>query len=151
MDASYTLTLTGGNITLNNNVTYLTPEELGVVNIPIGHVTGTRNFGGSMTCYLTEETTNVTASRDLFDDLISTEQRSQVVNDFRLTFLVGGGTAVNTLADVALQIDFAKCHLDIPTHSIEDIVTLETTFSALPSTIETADEVILKYKGPTPA
>ena len=52
------------------------------------------------------------------------------------------------LADPGLLIEFARCHVDIPTHSIEDIVTLETTFMGLPSTIETADEVKMVYKGP---
>ena len=52
MAASYDLTLTGGSITIENNISYLTPEELGVVNKPIEHVTGVRNVGGSFTCYL---------------------------------------------------------------------------------------------------
>jgi hypothetical protein len=156
LEASYSLTLTGGNITLSNNITYLTPEELGVVNIPIGHVTGGRTIGGSMTCYLTEETSGssaTSASRDFFEDLISASQRTQVTNDFKLTFLIGGGTDITDggLADPGLQVDFAHCHVAIPTHGIEDILTLETTFMALPSTIDLADEVVMKYKGPTPA
>ena len=155
LQASYTLTLTGGNITLSNNITYLTPEELGVVNIPIGHVTGARSFGGSMTCYLAEETSGssaTSASRDFFEDLVSASQRTQVTNDFRLTFLIGGGTATTDagLADPGLHVDFAHCHVAIPTHSIEDVITLETTFMALPSTIDLADEVTMKYKGPVP-
>jgi len=150
LEALYTLTLTGGNITLSNNISYLTPEELGTVNIPIGHVTGGRNFGGSMTCYLTETTDDVTSSRDFFDDLTGSAQRAQVNNDFRLTFLIGGGTAVTDagLADPGLHVDFPHCHVAIPTHSIEDVITLETTFMALPSTIGGADEVAMKYKGP---
>ena len=154
LETSYLLTLTGGNITLNNNITYLTPEELGTVNIPIGHVTGARNFGGSMTCYLTEDDTNANSSRDFFDDLTSTSQRSQVNNDFKLTFAIGGGTVSGNaisdadLAETALMLTFNSCHVDIPTHSIEDIVTLETTFMALPTTIELADEVTMVYKGP---
>ena len=42
-DDVYTLTLTGGSITFENNITFLTPEELCRVNTPIGHVTGTRS------------------------------------------------------------------------------------------------------------
>jgi hypothetical protein len=156
LEASYTLTLTGGNITLSNNITYLTPEELGIVNIPIGHVTGGRTFGGSMTCYLTEETSGssaVSASRDFFEDLISENQRKEVTNDFKLTFLIGGGADETDggLADPGLQVSFSHCHVAIPTHAVEDIITLETTFMALPSTIDLADEVTMKYKGPTPA
>ena len=47
--ASYNLILTGGSINLENNITFLTPEELCRVNTPIGHVTGTRNITGSFT------------------------------------------------------------------------------------------------------
>ena len=154
LEDTYELTLTGGNITLNNNITYLTPEELGTVNIPIGHVTGARSFGGSFTCYLTENDATVNSSRDFFGDLTSDAQRAEVTNDFKLTFAIGGGTVVSNaisdanLADPGLLIEFARCHVDIPTHSIEDIVTLETTFMGLPSTIETADEVKMVYKGP---
>lgn len=56
LESSYSLTLTGGNVTISNNITFIVPEELGIVNVPIGHVTGTRNVSGSFTCYLTEDT-----------------------------------------------------------------------------------------------
>ena len=52
MASSYSLTLTGGNVTISNNMTFLTPETLGVVNQPLGHVTGTRSVSGNFTCYL---------------------------------------------------------------------------------------------------
>ncbi|MEC7223030.1 MAG: tandem-95 repeat protein, partial [Verrucomicrobiota bacterium] len=48
--------LNGGNVTISNNITFITPEELGIVNVPIGHVTGTRSVSGSFTCYLTDDT-----------------------------------------------------------------------------------------------
>ena len=79
---------------------------------------------------------------------------SEVNNDFKLTFAIGGGTVSGNaisdadLAETALMLTFNSCHVDIPTHSIEDIVTLETTFMALPTTIELADEVTMVYKGP---
>ena len=46
------LVLTGGNFTIENNINYLTPEELGVVNAPLANITGARSISGSMTCYL---------------------------------------------------------------------------------------------------
>ena len=134
---------------MSNNVTYLTPEELGIVNVPIGHVTGARTFGGSMTCYLTEDTDTVNASKDFFEDLTSALQRAEVTNDFRLQFLIGGG-ASGAPATPGIEVDFPKCHVDIPTHSIEDVITLETTFSALPESLDSADEVIMKYVGAVP-
>ena len=37
------------------------------------------------------------------------------------------------------------CHLEIPTHSIEDVISVETNFNALPSTIDGTNEVTLQY------
>jgi hypothetical protein len=43
----------------------------------------------------------------------------------------------------------ATAHLQIPEHSIEDVISLDTTFEALPSTISQTDEVTIKYVGAT--
>lgn len=139
---SYSLTLTGGNITISNNISYITPEELGVVNVPIGHVTGARSVSGSFTCYLTRDdsTFDSTRSRDFFEDLRGLT--SVVTNNVGLTFNVGGTTS-NTRR---LEIDFGTAHVEIPTHSIEDVISLETNFQALPSSIDGTNEMTLKYK-----
>ena len=137
---TYTLTLTGGSLNFENNITFLTPETLGVVNQPIGHVTGTRNIGGSFTCYLSN---SAAASADLFEDLI--ESTSTITNDFNLVFDIGGTSSPT------MKVTLPTCHLEVPTHSIEDVISLETTFHALPSTIGGADEATIVYVGPVPA
>lgn len=139
LEASYDLTLTGGNITITNNITYITPEELGVVNIPIGHVTGGRAISGSFTCYLLKDTAGTNKSSDFFEDVKAIS--NVVTNSFALTFKVGGTAAPS------LQLAMGTAHVDIPTHSIEDVISLETNFNALPSSIELTDEVVLTYKG----
>ena len=132
----YNVTLTGGTITLENNITYLTPEELCRVNQPIGHVTGTRSISGDFTCYLTGATGG---SEDLFEDLISAS--TSVRNSFALTFSVGGGSTPNVV------FAMPTCHLEIPTHSIEDVVSVQTTFHALPSAVGSTNEVVITYTG----
>lgn len=134
--AAYNLTLTGGSINFENNITFITPETLGVVNQPFAAVTGTRNIGGSFTCYLGNHTAG---SADLFEDLI--ESTTSITNDFNLVFTVGGATAPK------IAITLPTCHLEVPTHSIEDVISLETTFHALPSTIDGADEASIVYTG----
>lgn len=134
----YNLTLTGGNITFSNNITFLTPETLGVINQPIGHVTGTRSISGSFTCYLGNHSAG---SADLFEDLI--ESTTTITNDFNLVFAIGGSSTPN------VTITLPTCHLEIPSHSIEDVISLETNFHALPSTIDGADEASIVYTGPT--
>ncbi len=133
---TYDLVLTGGSVTISNNITFLTPETLGVVNQPIGHVTGTRSVSGSFTCYLNAETDS---SADLFERII--EDSDTITNNFDLTFKVGGSSAPR------IQLAMADCHLEVPTHSIEDVISLETSFHALPSTIEGTDELAIKYVG----
>jgi hypothetical protein len=135
----YDITLTGGNITMSNNVTFITPEEIGLVNTPIGHVTGTRSVSGSMNCYLSKDTTANDNSADLWEDLKSIT--SVVTNSFALVFKIGGASA-NT---ARLEVNMPTCHLEIPTHSIEDVISVETSFNALPSTIDGTNEVTLKY------
>ena len=132
----YNLTLTGGSINFENNITFITPETLGVVNQPFAAVTGTRNIGGSFTCYLGNHTGG---SADLFEDLI--ESTTSITNSFNLVFTVGGATAPK------VAITLPTCHLEVPTHSIEDVISLETTFHALPSTIDGADEATIVYTG----
>jgi len=139
LESAYDLTLTGGNITMSNNVSFITPEEIGLVNIPIGHVTGTRSVSGSMTCYLSKDTSATDNSADLWEDLKSIT--SVVTNSFGLIFKIGGATS-NT---ARLEVNMPTCHLEIPTHSIEDVISLETNFNALPSTIDGTNEVTLKY------
>jgi len=129
---TYALTLTGGNITMSNNLTYLTPETLGTVNQPLGHVTGTRTIGGNITCYLDNDTN---ASAELFEDLI--EATTDIQNVFSLAFDIGASGTPHLL------LTMATCHLEVPTHSIDDVISLETNFHALPSTIGGTNEITL--------
>jgi hypothetical protein len=124
---------------MSNNLTFITPEEIGLVNIPIGHVTGTRSVSGSMTCYLSKDTTATNHSADLWEDLKSIT--SVVTNSFGLVFKIGGATA----GQPRLEVNMPTCHLEIPTHSIEDVISVETNFNALPSTIDGTNEATVIY------
>lgn len=139
-DGTYNLTLTGGNLTFSNSITYLTPEEIGKVCVPLGHVTGTRVFGGNFTCYLNDETGG---SADLFQDLILAT--GSPVNKFDLAFKIGGTSGPR------LDVNMNHCHLEIPTHSIEDAISIDVNFHALPANIDPAAspglyEASLQYK-----
>jgi hypothetical protein len=136
----YALTLTGGNVTISNNMTYLTPETLGSINQPLGHVTGTRNVSGNFTCYLNTPSSGA-SSADLFEDLI--EATTKITNSFDLKFVVGG---TGNIPRVEINIDTA--HLEVPTHSIDDIVSLETSFHGLPSSVDGTDEFTIDFVGP---
>src|SRR5210317_1617976 len=141
IQTSYALTLTGGNVTIGNNITFLTPETLGIVNQPLGHVTGTRSVSGNFTCYLNTPASG-NSSADLFEDLI--ESTEVITNVFDLAFIVGG-----TSNTPRMEMNMNSCHLEVPTHSIDDIISLEATFHALPTSIDAVDEIDLVFVGPT--
>jgi len=136
-DGTYNLVLTGGNVTISNNMTYLTPETTGMVNQPLEHVTGTRSIAGNFTTYLDK---TVGGSADLFEDII--EATTSVTNSFASTFHIGGVAAAP-----GLKLTMANCHLEVPTHSLDDVIGLEVNFHALPSTISGTDELTVAYKG----
>lgn len=140
---SYGLTITNASFTFSNNIEFLTPNTLGSVNQPIGHVTGTRTVTGSFNCYI-DETAN--GSADLFADIIGAT--TTVTNSFDLDFYVGGETGSNVLNAPGMQISLPTAHIELPVHSIEDVVSVETTFHGLPSAIGTPDEFALTIKGP---
>jgi hypothetical protein len=139
--AAYSLTLTGGNVTISNNMTFLTPETLGIVNQPLGHVTGTRSVTGNFTCYLNTPASGA-SSADLFEDLI--ESTTTITNNFNLVFVIGG-----TGNTPRVTMTLPTCHLEVPTHSIDDIISLETTFHALPTSVDGTDEITMEFVGPT--
>ena len=138
----YSITLTGGSFSIDNGITFLVPEELGVINKPIEHVTGPRNVTGSWTCYLAAGTAG---SKAFFNDLASTAGLAVVTHDFDVTFQVGGTSA----AQPRTYIRFPHAHIEIPSHSVEDVISLETNFSALQSDLEsnTPDDMEVKFYG----
>lgn len=142
-DQAYSITLTGGNITIENNLTYLTPETLGTVNLPIGHITGTRSVSGNFTCYLNSD---ANSSLDLFEKL--QESRGVITNAFDLAFSIGGQTA----ATPRVVVDVPKAHLELPTHSFEDVVSVDVAFHGLATDLSSStaadatNEVKVTYK-----
>ena len=140
-ETSYSVAITGGNVTFSNNVSYLTPEELGKVNQPIEHVTGPRSVTGSLTCYLASSDAATNRSRDLFADLVS--DVNTVINKFAITLQVGVTDATKPRFEIAIP----TAHLEIPSHSIEDVISLETNFHGLGTGVSEGDEATIKYIG----
>ena len=138
-ETSYQVALTGGNLTISNNISYLTPEELGKVNQPIEHVTGTRTVTGSLTCYLGSSDIATNKVADLFKDLVA--DNNTVINKFAITLQVGG-----TATGPKVELSLPTAHLEIPSHSIEDVISVETNFHGLGSGVGEGDEMKVTYK-----
>ena len=142
-DSAYALTLTGGNISIDNGITYLTPDTLGTVNTPLAHVTGTRNISGAFTCYLASGTRT---SQDWFQDFVSATTLAEVSTDVDITFNVGGAS---NSPRASFQLN--QAHVEVPSHSIDEVLSLETNFHAVPSDLDTPNDMTINLVGPAVA
>lgn len=136
---TYTVPLTGGSLTIANNVTYLTPANLGVVNVPITYFTGTRAVSGTINAYLrTGTNTSATLLADMLDDITDTDP------EFQVELKIGGPNAVR------VEILMPACVLTIPTIATEQVISTEINFTAQGSLnsafdLEESNEIQVKY------
>lgn len=117
--AAYSIVLTGGSITLTNNVTYITPDTLHGIDVPFTHQLGVLGITGNITCYLESGTDK---SQELLSNLSA---RSVQAEDTAVNITVGasGGPRIQFLLD--------HCHLEVPTTNFEDVVSIDLPFTAL--------------------
>lgn len=136
--------ITGGNITISNNLTYLTPANLGVVNTPITYFTGTRSVTANVTAYLK---TGSGTSAELLKDMLAASS-SSTANKFEAIIKVGGNN------DTRFEIAMPTTQLTIPAITSEQIIATSITMTAQGSTtgvaggaydLEAKNEVTLKY------
>ena len=120
---SYAVALTGGSITINNNIGYLTPANLGVVNVPINYYTGTRSITGSMTAYL-KTGSGAGSTGQLLADMLAAST-SAVEPMVKLGISIGGGT--NT---VKVVMDIPSAVISIPTVDVQAVVSTTINFTA---------------------
>lgn len=119
----YTLPITGGSITFANNLTYLTPANLGAVNIPITYFTGTRAISGSINCYLRTGESN--SSSDILSDILSNAATSQA-QAYEMTLNIGGTASAGT----RVELNIPAAVLSVPTINSEQVVSTTINFTA---------------------
>jgi len=137
---TYDINITGGSITIANNVTYVTPETLGIVDKPIGSFTGARQISGSLTMYLD---TKSNGSNQLLTDLATATDL--VTNSFNMDLFMGGGSSDTPV----VQFDIGKAHLQVPTIEVADLISTTVEFSGHGTDLLTGDEMTVVYKGST--
>ena len=120
---TYNLALTGGSITINNNVTYVTPANLGVVNLPVGYYTGTRAITGSVTAYLRTGTLNTAG---LLNTLLNASATSAGIEPQYQLVVSVGGSAATTKVEIELPMAF----LQIPTIDAAAVMSTTINFTA---------------------
>jgi hypothetical protein len=124
-----TLAITGGSITINNNITYLTPSILGVVNTPVQYFTGTRAVTGTLTAYLRTGASAVAGTiadtGELLSDMLAVVGTSTEPM-FSLLMSIGG-TGTNT---PKVQLEMPSVVLAVPTIDSQQTITTSINFTA---------------------
>ena len=118
----YKVALTGGSIAIANNLAYITPTQLGVVNKAIGYYTGTRGITGSMTAYLKTGAGNTTST--LLKDILN-GGNPLVEPKYNLAISIGGA---NNPTKVVMEMGGAV--LTTPTVETGDLISTTINFTA---------------------
>ena len=150
---TYDINITGGSLTIANNVTYVTPETIGVVDKPIGSFTGARVISGSLNMYLDTKTNG---SNQLMTDLSNATDIITNVFDMRLFMGVSGTVGSDNDAMGAddftapgVEFNMPKTHIQVPVIEVGDLISVSLEFSAHGTDLLTGDELKVKYLGGT--
>lgn len=117
----YTIVLTGGSVAVSNNISYVTPNNIGTVNLPIGYYTGARGISGTMNAYLRTGSGQVA---DLLNNML-TNISTSAETKFKLQLEVGG---VNN--GTRVEFEMPGVSLGVPSVDIADVVSTAITFNA---------------------
>ena len=118
---TYLVPLTGGSITINNNITYITPANIGVVNTPVTYYTGTRAISGNLNAYLRTGTSNETG--ELLKDMLA-ETANAIEPMFSLGINIGGAGTVRVV------MDMPSVTVGVPTVDVQQVVSTSIAFTA---------------------
>ena len=162
---NYAINITGGSLTIANNVTYVTPETIGIVDKPIGSFTGARVVSGSLTMYLDNKDNG---SNELLSDLAAATD--MVSNSFDMRLFMGvafdtgqvGSSDVagsfglrdfgfngSTVTSAGVGFSMPRAHLTVPTIEVGDLISASVEFAANGSSLLEGDELSVKYIGQT--
>jgi hypothetical protein len=142
---TYQVAITGGSLTINNNVTYLVPANLAIVNQPATYFTGTRAISGSLNAYLKTGGSTDTGAllADMLDDIDNVEP------SFNLQVAIGGSTN-----SIKVELAMPTTMLTIPTIDVQQVVSTTINFTAQgsvggtaasPYDIGATNELTVKY------
>lgn len=121
---SYSVPLTGGSFTLNNNVTFLTPANLGVVNTPTTYFTGTRSITGTVNAYL--RTGDATDTGSLLAAMLAATDSTSP--NYAVTINIGGTSGQRIVLSMPTSV------ITIPSIDVQQVVSTAINFTAQGST-----------------
>lgn len=148
-NGNYKIPITGASVTINNNITYLTPSTLAEVDSPIGSFTGSFDVSGSVQAYLRDvpgsdgAIGNEYGSQEFLQHMIGNVQNA-VVNAANVVFHIGG----NAVGDPNCVITVPAAQISVPEIAVEDIIATSFEFKGIPSSADlvSGDEVSLAFR-----
>lgn len=120
---SYAVALTGGSITINNNISYVTPANLGVVNLPAVYYTGTRAISGTLNAYL-KTGSGIGSTGQLLQDMLAAASAS-IEPMAALSIVIGGTTNATKVV-----LEMPAVTFSIPTVDVQQVVSTAINFTA---------------------
>jgi hypothetical protein len=154
---AYFLPITGGSVTISNNISYITPAILGVVNSPVAYYTATRSVTGTLNAYLNTGTlvgatvgglTVTEGTGELLADLTAVAD-VETEPLFYIELALGGPTAATRV-----ELQMPSVSIGIPTINVEQVVSTAINFTAAASTgayasrtydLDKTNELTLRY------
>lgn len=142
----YNIPITAGSISINNNVTYLTPNTLASVDAPIGSFTGSFEVTGSFDAYMRDTGTdgilvaNARGTTELLEDMLA--NTSKVTNVSNATVYIGGKTS----GAAQIKVNMPTLHISVPTLSVDDVISTSIEFKAIPTSadLQSGDELSIE-------
>lgn len=119
---AYDVAITGGSITINNNISYITPANLGTVNLPVTYYTGTRAVSGTINAYL-KTGAGLTSTGKLLADMLSAATVN-IEPMFAMTLAIGGGAN-----PVKVELAVPTAVLTIPTVDVQQVISTAINFT----------------------
>ena len=132
----YNIPITGGSVTFNNNITFLTPSTLACLDVPIGSYTGALAIEGEMSAYLD---TRIGGTAELLKDLLA---KKAVTTDFEIAVCMGGIYDTPTPGAV---IVIPHAQLAIPSIESADVIGTSFSFKAMSSDFAAGDQAFLGF------
>ena len=154
-DDNYDIPITGGSITIENNITYLTPETLAEVDRAVGSYTGTFSVEGNVEAYLRDRNGDGTeaspyGSAELLSHMLTavSDQDRGVTNAANLVLHLGG----KQQGEPAAEITIPSGHLAVPEFDASDIVSSSMDIRGVTTneSMESGDEVFLDFYAERP-
>ncbi len=138
-NAVYNLPITSGSLTINNNITYLTPSTLSKVDIPIGSFTGSFEVSGTLEAYLRVRDAADTqdAAAELLAKLIANRD---ITNSFTIGIEMGGRSDTGAPGVVAV---LPRAHLSIPSTQTAEVLGTSIDYKGIPTDLDSGDELYI--------